>query len=69
MALYEMRCTNPACGIIEEVMRPMSEAGLPGLCPRCGCLSEQIVSRCAFNMPGFKNGERITEDSLLEGKA
>lgn len=68
MPLYERRCSNPDCGVIEEKIQPASEAHLPGICSRCGHPSERVLSPCSFVIPGFKNGERITEDSLLEGK-
>ena len=52
MAVYEYLC--PKCGKQFELMRPMSEAGKPAKCPRCGSKAEKLMS--SF---GSKTGDSI----------
>ena len=52
MAVYEYLC--PKCGRQFELMRPMSEAGKPAKCPRCGSKAEKLMS--SF---GSKTGDSI----------
>ena len=42
MAVYEYFC--PKCRKEFELMRPMSEAGKPAKCPKCGSKAERLVS-------------------------
>ena len=44
----------------------MSEAHLPPLCPCCGAQTVRIPSRFGFDIPGFKNGQRIDPDEIGE---
>ena len=57
--LYEYRC--PSCGNIEEVLQSFT-APKEGNCPICGGESHRIISKCSFEIPGFKNGEYLTID-------
>jgi putative FmdB family regulatory protein len=42
MPLYEYRCTK--CGVDFKLMRRMSEANEPALCPKCGGKAEKLLS-------------------------
>jgi len=42
MAVYEYFC--PKCRKEFELIRPMSEAGKPAKCPKCGTKAERLVS-------------------------
>ncbi len=42
MAVYEYRC--PKCRKEFELMRPMSEAGKPATCPKCGSRAVRMIS-------------------------
>ena len=52
MAVYEFLC--PKCRKQFELMRPMSEAGKPAKCPKCGAKAEKLIS--GF---GSKTGDSI----------
>lgn len=66
MPIVERKCGK--CGQIDEEIVPRHEMDLSGVCSRCGSETRKIVSVCSFTIPGFKDGQRITEDDLLEGK-
>ncbi len=52
MAVYEYLCPN--CGKEFELMRPMSQAGRPAKCPKCGSKARKLIS--SF---GSKTGDSI----------
>lgn len=52
MAIYEFRCLDEECGVVQEVVCPMSERPSSGVCPRCGGESEQVV----LTAPGVLTG-------------
>ena len=66
MPIVERECKK--CGNVDEEIVPRSEMDLSGVCSHCGAETKRIISVCSFTIPGFKDGERITEDALLEGK-
>ena len=42
MPIYEFFC--PKCEVEFELMRPVSQSGKDGLCPRCGTAGRKLVS-------------------------
>ena len=61
MPIYVYRCL--VCEGEEEVIEKV-DAPLVHHCPECGNAAMRVPSTCAFSIPGFKNGQAITEDSL-----
>lgn len=64
MPIYEYGC--PECGMIEERFRPMSESHMASICPHCGTETPRVPSRFGFEIPGFKDGQRIDADEIGE---
>ena len=63
MAIYEYQCSH--CGLVFEVMRPMSKADEPAKCPKCDSKGEKLVSVFASTAEGtLKVPEK---DALREG--
>ena len=63
MPIYEFKCTNDKCKNIDEKLLPM-DSSWTDTCSKCGSESERIISAVSFSIPGFKNGQAITEDDI-----
>ncbi len=48
MPTYAYRCV--ACGHAFELKRPISEAGQPAVCPKCGAEAQKQLSTFTFTM-------------------
>ena len=59
MPIYEYECSY--CNVVEEFIEPVT-APSRRVCTHCGRLSDRIVSNFSFDIPGFKNGQHMTED-------
>lgn len=59
MPLYDYKCLN--CGGIHEVLE-RHDAPLVHSCPICEGAAARMPSVCSFTMPGFKNGQDVSED-------
>jgi len=62
MPLYEFRCDK--CGNVEEVLMTYPPAEVLAR-PACGEAAGLVPSVFGLTIPGFKNGQAITEDTLL----
>lgn len=47
MPLYEYKC--PEHGKFED-LRPMAASSIPALCPKCGQMSERVISLVSWHM-------------------
>jgi len=66
MPIYEYKCKD--CGEVTERISLVTPAPQVIDCLTCGGASPMIPSTFSFTIPGFKGGQYITEDTLLEGK-
>jgi putative FmdB family regulatory protein len=60
MPIYAYRCVE--CHRVDDLFRRMDQREEPHRCTVCGGESKPIISVCGFQMPGFKNGQAITEN-------
>ena len=66
MPVYEYRC--PKCGNEFEVMRPISKADEPALCPKCGSSGEKLMSPFASKAGFYVRAPRKPPFRKREGE-
>ena len=61
MPMYDYRCLDPKCGHVFEDLRPVDARTTAG-CPKCHCLSKQLISAAHINpnsdLPGLRMKQR-----------